>query len=114
MTIYGISQSSGVERRLKVERGAEGIVLTITDHVGDVERERLLLQPDSLMAAVMDRPPGGVTLEGTSPPHGGTKFLDVEVRRNEVLLQVRANSESGWDIAVGLDDFQDALEKVIG
>ena len=35
MTIYGLSQSSGVERRLKVERGGEGIVLTITDHAGD-------------------------------------------------------------------------------
>ena len=27
MRIYGISQSSGVERRLHIEKGAEGIVL---------------------------------------------------------------------------------------
>ena len=53
--------------------------------------------------------------KGRSPPHGAAKLLDVEVRRNEVLLRVHAaGSEDGWDVAVGLDDFQDALEKVIG
>ncbi len=114
MTIYGVSQSTGVERRLQVERGGEGVVLTIIDHVGNVERERIMLQPDTLLAAVMDRPPGGSTIEGTSPPHGTKKLLDVEVRRNEVLLRVRVGSEAGWDVAVGLDDFQDALEKAIG
>jgi hypothetical protein len=114
MRIYGISQSSGVERRLRIERGGEGLVLTISDHVGNVERDRIMVQPDSLMATVMDRAPGGVTIEGRSPPHGAKKLLDVEIRRNEVLLRVRAEVEGGWDVAVGLDDFQDALEKAIG
>jgi hypothetical protein len=114
MRIYGISQSSGVERRLRIEQGGEGLVLTISDHVGNVERDRIMVQPDSLMATVMDRAPGGVTIEGRSPPHGAKKLLDVEIRRNEVLLRVRAELEGGWDVAVGLDDFQDALEKAIG
>jgi hypothetical protein len=113
MRIYGISQSSGVERRLHVERGATGVVLIVSDHVGNVERERILVPPDSLLAAVLDRPGGGVTVEGRSPPHGAKKWLDVEIRRNEVLLRVRAEAEGGADIAVGLDDFQDALEKVM-
>jgi hypothetical protein len=50
MTIYGVSQSSGVERRLRVERGGEGVVLTLTDHPGGIERERIMLPPDSLLA----------------------------------------------------------------
>jgi hypothetical protein len=29
MTIYGMSQSSGVERRLRVEMGSDGVVLII-------------------------------------------------------------------------------------
>jgi hypothetical protein len=78
-----------------------------------VERERILVPKDSLLATVLDRRPGGVTIEGRSPPHGAKKWLDVEIRRNEVLLRVRAESEGGADIAVGLDDFQDALEKVM-
>jgi hypothetical protein len=52
-------------------------------------------------------------LEGTSPPHGATRFLDMEVRRNEVLLRLHAGPEAGWEVPVGLDDFQGALEGAI-
>jgi hypothetical protein len=114
MRIYGISQSSGVERRLHIEKGAEGVVLIISDHDGNVERARITVPPDSLMATFMERAPGGVTLEGRSPSNEPKKLLNVEVRRNEVLLRVQAESAAGSDVAVGLDDFQDALEKVIG
>jgi hypothetical protein len=114
MRIYGISQSSGVERRLQVEAGGEGVVLTIRDHVGNVERERIMVPPDRLLAAVMDRVPGGASIEGTTPLPGGKKWLEVEVRRNEVLLEIRGESDGSCDVAVGWDDFQDALEKVIG
>jgi hypothetical protein len=113
MTIYGVSQSSGVERRLMIERGGQGVVLTITDHVGGKERERIMVQADNLLATIMDPRPGGSTVEGISPPHGANMVLNVEVRRNEVLLRARAGSGDGVDVAVGLDDFQDALEGVI-
>jgi hypothetical protein len=108
MTIYGMSQSSSVERRLKVERGGEGIVLTFIDHAGNRERERIMVQAGDLMAAVTSPPPGGARLEGISPPHGEKMQLDLEVRRNEVLLRARGSGE-GADVAVGLDDFLDAL-----
>jgi hypothetical protein len=114
MTIYGVSQSSGEERRLKVERGGEGVVLTLFDHPGGAARERILVPPDALLAAVTERAPGGATVEGRSPPHGARKLLDVEIRRNEVLLRVRDETGGGCDVAVGLDDFQDALEGAIG
>jgi hypothetical protein len=110
MIIYGVSQSSGVERRLNVERGGEGIVLIITDHVGGKEQQRILVQADNLLATIMDPPAGGATVEGIAPPHGAKMQLDVEVRRNEVLLKARADLGEGTDVAVGLDDFQDALE----
>jgi hypothetical protein len=38
MKIYGDSQSSGVERQLKIERGIDWVVLTLTDTVGSFER----------------------------------------------------------------------------
>jgi hypothetical protein len=40
------------------------------------------------------------------------KLLDITVRGNEVLLWIRTETGGGWDIAVGFDDFQDALEEV--
>jgi hypothetical protein len=113
MKIYGVSQSSGVERRLYVERGHDGVVLIINDHDGNKERERILVHADDLLPAITDPAPGGRTVEGVSPAHGRKMLLQVEVRRNEVWLTARPASGGGADVAVGLDDFQDALEGVI-
>lgn len=104
MTIYGISQSTGVERRLHIENTDQGITLIIADHVGNKQRARLLVQADDLLAAVTNPP--GSTIEGIAD--GAKTSLDVRINRNEVLLEAGAG-----DVAVGLDDFQDALEKVI-
>jgi hypothetical protein len=113
LMIYGISQTSGVERLLQCDRVGAGVLLTITDRVGGVERERIMVQAADLLSTVMDRPVGGVTIEGETPAHGKKHLLDIEVRRNEVLLRVRAPSGDGCDVAVGLDDFQDTLERVV-
>src|SRR4051794_35173227 len=114
MKLFGVSQSSGVERRLNVERGADGVVLIITDHAGGKERERILVPAEGLLATVTDPTPGGSTVEGVSPAHGPKMLLDVEIRRNEVWLTARGGPGEGSDVAVGLDDFQDALEGAIG
>jgi len=113
MMIYGVSQSSGLERRLMVERGGQGVVLSITDHLGGQERERIMVPADSLLATITDPLPGGSTVEGISPPQGAKMFLDIRIRRNEVQLLARGESEDGSDVAVGLDNFQDALAWVI-
>ena len=57
--------------------------------------------------------PAFAQVAGIAPPHGVKMLLHVEVRRNEVLLQAGAGSGPGADVAVGLDDFQDALEGAI-
>jgi hypothetical protein len=113
MTIYGVSQSSGVERRLKIEMGAEGIVLIFIDHAGGHERQRILVPVDDLLGAITDPPAGGSTVAGVSPPNGPKMQLHVEVRRNEVLLKATAAAGEGTDAAVGLDDLQDAMEGII-
>jgi hypothetical protein len=113
MTIYGVSQSTGVERRLTVARGGQGVVLTFTDHIQNVERARIMVPADDLLDLVTDPPAGGATLAGMTPPHGADMLLDLEVRRNEVLFRARPVAGEGTDVAVGLDDFQDALEGVI-
>jgi hypothetical protein len=110
MTIYGVSQSTGVERRLAIEQGGDGVVLAITDHATDKEQQRILVQPDDLISAVTDPPAGGTSIDGVAPPHGTRMQLDIEVHRNEILLKMHADWDAGADIAVGLDDFQDALE----
>jgi hypothetical protein len=113
MTIYGVSQTTGVERQLKVERGGEGVVLAIIDHAGGKEEMRVMVQQDDLLAAVTEPPEGGATVAGVSTPDGAKIQLDVEVRRNELQLRARASFGQWSDVAVGLDDFQDALEGVI-
>src|SRR5689334_21238799 len=110
MKIFGVSQSSGVERCLYVERGPDGIVLIIKDYEGSKERERILVQVDALLSTITDPTPGGCTVDGISPAHAWKMLLQVEVRRNEVWLKARPTSGEGADVAVGLDDFQDALE----
>ena len=70
MKIFGVSQSSGVERRLYVERGGDGIVLIINDHDGNKEQERILVQPDDLLSTITEPIPGGCTVEGVSPGNG--------------------------------------------
>jgi hypothetical protein len=113
MTIYGISQSSGVERRLQVEMGSQGVVLIITDHPEDRERDRIMVPADDLLAAITNPPAGGTRLEGISLPQAGKGQLELEVRRNEVLLRAHTDTGEGADVAVGLDDLQDALEGII-
>jgi hypothetical protein len=115
MKVFGVSQTSGVERRLYVERGGDGIVFIIKDKDGEKELERILVRPDDLLPTVTDPVPGGSTVEGTSPAHGWKMLLGVEVRRNEVWLSARpATAVVATDVAVGLDDLQDALEGAIG
>ena len=115
MRIFGVSQSSGVERCLYVEASGDGIVLTIKDQATDKELERVKVRPDDLLPAITDPVAGGSTVEGTSPAHGWKMLLSVEIRRNEVWLTARPlTGLVAADIAVGLDDFQDALEGAIG
>ncbi len=113
MKIYGVSQTSGAERRLYVERGADGIVLILTDHEGNVERQRALVSADDLLQTITEPTAGGSTVEGVVPPQGPKVLLTVEVRRNEVWLTARPATGAETDVAVGLDDFQDALEAAI-
>ena len=46
MTIYGLSQTSGVERRLHVQPSDQGVQLIISDHVGNREQMRILVPTD--------------------------------------------------------------------
>jgi hypothetical protein len=113
MTIYGISQTTGVERRLRIEPGSDGVVLIISDHNGNKEQTRILVPTDDLLAAITDPPEDSATVEGLYPPQGPAMQLKVAVRRNEVQLLASHDSGEGADVAVGLDDFQDALEGII-
>ncbi len=113
MKVFGISQSSGAERRLDVERGAQGIVLVFTDLPAGKECERVLVKTDDLLGTVMAPVAGGSTVDGMSPAYGTKTLLHVEVRRNEVWLAAKPVAGGGTDVAVGRDDFQDALEGAI-
>jgi hypothetical protein len=113
MTIFGLSQSSGAERLLEVGPAGAAVRLTIYDRVGGAARVQVVVPSDSLLCAVVDCPAGGATVEGTSLEGGARGLLDIEVRSNEVQLRARAESGDGWDVAVGLDDFQDAMEGVV-
>ena len=63
MKIYGVSQSSGVERQLRIERGIDSVVLTLTDTVGLFERGWISVPGKHLVAAIMEPSPGGARIE---------------------------------------------------
>jgi hypothetical protein len=106
---------------LDIEPGEGGIILSIREQVAgrwkteEQERTRVLVLEDDLLPAITDPTPGGITVKGTSPVHGWKMLLRVEVRRNEVWLSARpVTGLVDEDVAVGFDDFQDALDDAIG
>jgi hypothetical protein len=112
MKIFGVSQSNGIERVLKIERGIDGLVLTLADHIGGKERARVIVPSEAFVGAIMEPTAGGSIVNGLPQPQGTPMHLAIEVRRNEVLLDIRGDGVAGVDIAVGSDDLQDALEGV--
>lgn len=111
MTVYGLSQSTGVERVLEVEQADQGVLFHVHDKIAGPNQERIVVSSETLINTLADPPSGGATIEGVSPTHGATMPMDIDIRGNEVLLCVRPAGGGGWDVAVGLDDFQDAIEQ---
>lgn len=101
MTIDGVSQSTGAERLVEIEADGGGVRVVIRE--GDTELARVLLPSDPLMAVLADRPDGLQAVVG-----GEKRVLELEIRRNEVLLAVGTA-----DAAVGLDDLTDAVASAL-
>lgn len=98
MTIDGVSQSTGIERLVEIGAAGAGLRLTIRDRTLGVELGHVIVPADALMGVLTEQPKGPQTIAG------GDAALEVEVRRNEVLLAI-----GGPDAAVGLDDLMDAV-----
>jgi hypothetical protein len=112
MTIYGLSQTTGIERTLEVDATSAGIRLHSRDEDGSPDVDNIVVASEPLLAALMDRPAQRTTIPSVSAAGEASQSLDMTVRGNEVMLWVRTESGNSWDIAVGFDDFQDALEEV--
>jgi hypothetical protein len=110
MTIYGLSQTTGIERTLEVEKTPTGVLLHSRDEEAYKDLDRIVVEAESLLTALIDRPAERTTVNGVSTDGEARKLLDITVKGNEVMLWVRTETGNDWDIAVGFDDFQDALE----
>jgi hypothetical protein len=110
MTIYGLSQTNGVERTLDVEKTAAGVLLHSRDGESYRDIDRIVVEAEPLLTALIDRPAERTTIPSVSAEGEASKLLDITVRGNEVMLWVRTETGNAWDVAVGFDDFQDALE----
>jgi hypothetical protein len=95
MTIDGVSQS-GVERLVEVTAAEAGIKLVIRDKTAELAQAEIPLGP--IIDALTEKPTGEQAIGS----------LQIEVKRNEVLLAV-----GGSDAAVGLDDMMDAISSTI-
>jgi hypothetical protein len=111
MTIYGLSQTTGIERTLEVDTIPAGVRLHSRDGESYRDIDKIVVASEPLLAALMDRPAERTTIPSVSAEGEASKLLDMTVRGNEVMLWVRTETGNGWDIAVGFDDFQDALEE---
>ena len=112
MTIYGLSPTTGAERTLDLEKTPAGLLIHSCDPESYRGIDRIVVDPHALLTAVIDRPAGQTRIDGVTAAAGGaSRRLEITVRGNEVVLAVRTETGNGWDIAVGFDDFQDALEQ---
>jgi hypothetical protein len=112
MTIYGLSPTSGAERTLDLEKTAAGLLIHSRDPESYRDIDRIVVDPHALLTAVIDRPAEQTRISGVTAAAGeASRRLDISVRGNEVILSVQTETDNGWDIAVGFDDFQDALEE---
>jgi hypothetical protein len=112
VTIYGLSPTTGAERTLDLERTAAGIRLHSRDGESYRDFDTILVEPGALLAALIDRPAERTTIRGVAAAGEASRLLDISVRGNEVTLWVRTETGHAWDVAVGFDDFQDAVEEV--
>ena len=81
----------------------QGLRLANRDRKLGIETGRAAVPADPLVSVLTERPVGPQTIAGeTGAP------LKVEVRRNEVLLDM-----GGHDAAVGLDDLTDAVGEAL-
>jgi hypothetical protein len=111
MTIYGLSQTTGAERTLEVERADGGVALHSRDPEGYADLDRVVVPAEALLAALIDRPAERTTIPGVVGDREASRRLEFTVRGNEVQLWVHTGTGRQWDVAVGFDDFQDALEQ---
>ncbi|HEX4608916.1 MAG TPA: hypothetical protein VH092_11985 [Urbifossiella sp.] len=102
MMIEGVSQSTGAERRVEIAAAADGVRVAIRDSRKGTVLAFVTAPADGLMTVLTDQPPGPQSVAGDTA--GAARTLEIEIRRNEVLLAV-----GGVDAAVGLDDLMDAL-----
>ena len=100
MTIEGVSPTNGIERRVEVTHTDDRVRLAISDRKLRSVLATATVTADGLMAVLTEQPKGPQAVEGV----GSAKGLTIEIRRNEVLLEVGV-----VDVAVGLDDLMDAL-----
>ncbi|HEX4608487.1 MAG TPA: hypothetical protein VH092_09800 [Urbifossiella sp.] len=102
MLIEGVSQSTGVERRVEVAAAAEGVRVAIRDSRKGTVLAFVTAPADEMITVLTDQPEGPKGIQGDAA--GAPRMLAIEVRRNEVWLAI-----GGVDAAVGLDDLMDAL-----
>jgi hypothetical protein len=103
--IEGVSQSTGIERRVEVAATPEGVRVAIRDSKKGSVLAFVTAPAEELMTVLSEQPQGPTAIQGDTA--GAARVLGVEVRRNEVWLTV-----GGVDAAVGLDDLMDALAAV--
>ena len=89
MTIYGLSQTTGIERTLEVDATSAGIRLHSRDEDGSPDMDNIVVASEPLLAALMDRPAQRTTIPSVSAAGEASQSLDMTVRGNEVMLWVR-------------------------
>ena len=90
------------ERLVELSQDDGGVKLEFSDKVGSSER---IVVPTAALSTILTyRPKGPMSVMGTA--EGEPREMKIEIRRNEVLLEV-----GQMDAAVGLSDLKDALAR---
>ena len=83
MTIHGVSQTTDLEQLVDVSHAEDGLRLRFRDRKPGSEWAGLAIPADPFTMVLSEQPTGSQSIAGT-----GGKVLEVEVRRNEVMLSL--------------------------
>ena len=86
MTIYGLSMTTGADRRPEVERADGGVALRSCDPESYAHLDRIVVDAGALLAALIDRPGERTTIPGLAGDREASRRLEFTVRGHEVQL----------------------------
>ena len=115
MTIYGLSPTTGAERTLELEKTAEGLLLHSRDEEGYGDLDRIVVEPELLLAALIDRPTERTTIKSEGALGDARKAIEFYEQYLAIAREIgdrRGEGNGLWDSALAFDKLGDRAQAI--